>query len=424
MNRILFVNVGVWDATGAATYPGEVLVEGNRISKVAKGSERLPRDGAETIDAAGCTLIPGLVEGHAHPSFSNAATTVEIGDIPPEEHVLVTMHNARAMLDAGFTSLYGAASAKVRLDVVIRNEIEAGRIVGPRLRAASPEITVTGGLGDERRMHMHRESFALIADGPDEVRRAARMCVREGVDNIKINISGDDFIKSAKAAMTVMNDAEIRAAVEVAQAYGKRVNAHCRAGESVKAAIRCGVDVIYHCEFADDEAIDMLEREKHRTFVGPAVGILYNTMYYANRWGITEQVATDLGIKRALEACAATYDKLRRRGVRVVPGGDYGFAWTPQGTNAKDLELFVKLFGYGHGEALLCATKTGGEIMGMADLGQIRAGFLADLLLVDGDPSQDVSLLQSKDRLLAIMKDGAFHKRPRVALAGGRQAAE
>jgi imidazolonepropionase-like amidohydrolase len=110
--------------------------------------------------------------------------------------------------------------------------------------------------------------------------------------------------------------------------------------------------------------------------------------------------------------------------VRVVPGGDYGFAWTPQGTNAKDLELFVKLFGYGHGEALLCATKTGGEIMGMADLGQIRAGFLADLLLVDGDPSQDVSLLQSKDRLLAIMKDGAFHKRPRVALAGGRQAAE
>ena len=107
----------------------------------------MPRDGAETIDAAGCTLIPGLVEGHAHPSFSNAATTVEIGDIPPEEHVLVTMHNARAMLDAGFTSLYGAASAKVRLDVVIRNEIEAGRIAGPRLRAASPEITVTGGLG-------------------------------------------------------------------------------------------------------------------------------------------------------------------------------------------------------------------------------------------------------------------------------------
>jgi len=423
MDRTLFVNIGVWDATGAATYPGEVLVEGTRIVKIAKGAERLPRDGARTIDGAGATLIPGLCEGHAHPSFSNAATTVEIGDIPPEEHVLVTMHNARAMLDAGFTSLYGAASAKVRLDVVIRNEIEAGRIAGPRLRAASPEITVTGGLGDERRMHMHRESFALIADGPDEVRRAARMCVREGCDNVKINISGDDFIKSAKAAMTVMNDAEIKAAVEVAHAFGRRVNAHCRAGESVKAAVRCGVDVIYHCEFADDEALDMLEREKHRTFVGPAVGILYNTVYYAQRWGITEQVAADIGVKRALEACAVTYQKLRRRGVRVVPGGDYGFAWTPQGTNVKDLELFVTLFGYGHGEALMSATKTGGEIMGMPDLGQIRAGFLADLVLVDGDPSQDVTILQSRDRLLAIMKNGVFHKRPQTVEAG-RQAAE
>jgi predicted amidohydrolase YtcJ len=91
MNRTLFTNVGIWDATGAATYPGEVLIEGNRIAKVSKGGSRLPRDGAEVMDAAGATLIPGLCEGHAHPSFSNAASTVEIGDIPPEEHVLVTM---------------------------------------------------------------------------------------------------------------------------------------------------------------------------------------------------------------------------------------------------------------------------------------------------------------------------------------------
>jgi imidazolonepropionase-like amidohydrolase len=83
----------------------------------------------------------------------------------------------------------------------------------------------------------------------------------------------------------------------------------------------------------------------------------------------------------------------------------------------------VKLFGYGHGEALMCATRTGGEIMGMPDLGQIRPGFLADLVLVDGDPSQDVTILQNRERLLAIMKDGAFHKRPRT-VAGGRQAAE
>ena len=108
------------------------------------------------------------------------------------------MHNARLLLDHGFTSVYAAASAKPRLDVVIRNEVNAGRIPGPRIRAASPEITVTAGLGDERRLHLHRESFALIADGVDEIVRVCRTCIREGVDNLKINISGDEFVSAAR----------------------------------------------------------------------------------------------------------------------------------------------------------------------------------------------------------------------------------
>lgn len=420
MQRTLFTNVMIWDASGAAPFLGEALVEGNRIKSVARGASQLPRDGARVFDGDRATLMPGMIEGHAHPSFPNAATTAEIGDIPPEEHLLITMHNARTLLEAGFTGLYGAASAKPRLDVVIRNEIDAGRIPGPRIRAASPEITVTGGLGDERLMHMHRESFALIADGEAEMRRVARAMCREGCDNIKINISGDDFIKSAKGSMTVMSDAEIRASVEVAHAFNRRVNAHCRATESVKAAVRCGVDVIYHCEHADEEALDMLEAQKHRIFTGPAVGILYNTAHYAERWGITPKVAADLGIMRALENCTETYQKMRRRGIRVVPGGDYGFAWTPQGTNAKDLEHFVKLFGYSPAEALVCATRIGGEIMGMSDLGQIKPGFLADLLLVDGDPLANIAVLQEPARILAVMKDGVFHKEPEVLSARSR----
>jgi imidazolonepropionase-like amidohydrolase len=352
-----------------------------------------------------------MTEGHCHMSFIGVAVPAELGETPPEEHTLGTMHNARLLLDQGFTSVYAAASAKPRLDVVIRNEVNAGRIPGPRIRAASPEITVTAGLGDERKLHLHRESFALIADGVDEIRRICRMCIREGVDNLKINISGDEFVTHCKAEMTVMMDDEIATAVTIAHDFGKQIACHARAANSVKRAVRHGVDVIYHCDYADEEALDLLESVKDKIFVGPAVGLLHNTLYEAEAYGMTSEVCEKMGFYRKMEATKATYREMRKRGIRVVPGGDYGFAWTPQGTNARDLEHFVKLFGYTPTESLLSATKVGGELMAMGDeLGQVKEGYLADLLLVRGNPVQDVSLLQHQHNLAMIMKDGVAHK--------------
>jgi imidazolonepropionase-like amidohydrolase len=407
-------NALIFDGTGSAPRPGEVIIRGNRIRTVAAAGASLEAPGCEVVDAAGMTLMPGMVEGHAHPSFCGAKRNTDLGDIPPEEHLLGTMRNAELLLDHGFTSLYSAASSKPRLDIVTRNEINAGRARGPRLRASSPEITVTGGLGDENQMHQSRSSFGIIADGPEEVRKAARMCIREGTDNIKINISGDDFVNPAKGAMTVMSEPEVRAAVEAAHDFGKKVNSHSRAGNSVKRALICGVDVIYHCEHADAEALDMLEAAKDRIFVGPAIGLIWNTIHEAAEFGITPEVVAHLGMQRNLDMACKTYHELRKRGVRVVIGGDYGFAWTPQGTNARDLEHFVNLFGYTPAEALVCATQVGGQMMG-EELGLVREGYLADLLLVDGDPTRDVRILQDRDRLAMIMKDGAFQKHPRTA---------
>ena len=415
MADVHFKNVSIFDGTGAATRPGEVIVRGNRIRTVAGPGANLEAPGCESIDGTGLTLMPGLVEGHAHPSFCGARTNTDLGDIPVEEHLLATLRNAELLLDHGFTSLYSAASAKVRLDVVTRNEIEAGRAKGPRLRAASPEITVTAGLGDESTLHQSRSSFGFVADGPDAIRRAARLCIREGVDNLKINISGDDFV-SAKGGQTVMSEAEVAAAVEVAHDFDRKIACHARAGNSVKRALRCGVDVIYHCEQADDEALDMLEAAKDRIFVGPAIGLIWNTIHEAQDFGITPEIVARLGMQRVLDYSAKTYNELRRRGVRVVIGGDYGFAWTPQGTNARDLEHFCNLFGYSPAEALACATSVGGQMMSPAgDLGVVREGALADLLLVDGDPTRDVRQLQDRANLLMIMKDGAFHTHPASA---------
>lgn len=411
MRPIVIRNARIWDGSGDEAFPGTVLVEGERIAAVAPGANEPAAEGALDIDAAGKTLMPGLIDGHSHLSFADIPAGPDLGAIPPEEHTLITAHNARKLLEAGFTGAYGAASAKIRLDVVVRNEIEAGRIAGPRLRAASPEITVTAGLGDADLLHMSRDSFGLVANGADEIVRAVRLCVREGVDNIKINISGQDLIHAEHA---VMKEDEVRAAVDTAHEFGKQVAAHARASESVKRAVRCGVDVIYHCDYADEEALDALESARDRIFCAPAIGLQHTALHEAEPWGITTEMAEARGVRKLIERSSAVHAEMRKRGIRIAIGGDYGFAWNPQGTNARDIEHFVNYFGFSPGEALQAATKVGGELMGN-ETGLIREGWLADLLLVDGDPLDDVTILQDRGRLAMIMKGGAMHKAPAAA---------
>ncbi len=415
MSRTLLKNTRVFDGSGTGLFPADVLIDDDRIRAVARSLGQLEAPGAEVVDAKGMTLMPGMVEGHAHITFINGARSTDLGDTPPEEHTLIAARNARLLLDHGFTSAYSAASAKLRIDVVIRNAIEAGDLPGPRLRACGPEITVTGGLGDERQAHQFRDSFAIVADGPVEVTKLARLCVREGVDSIKLNISGDDHTRTGSLPRTVMSDEEIRAGVTVARDFHRMVNAHCRAAESVKRAVRGGVDVIYHCEHADEEALDLLEAAKDRVFVGPAIGLLHAAVHEAPEGTIHRGIRH--GIELGLAAASRCYPEMKKRGIRVVVGGDYGFARTPQGQNARDIEHFVRHLGYSPAEALVCATRYGAELMGLgSEAGQVREGFLADLLLVDGDPVADVRVLQDRSRLLGIWKGGVVHKLDRPGL--------
>jgi imidazolonepropionase-like amidohydrolase len=424
MTKILFKNVTVLDCTGAPPFPGQVLVEGNRIKAVAPAGKAVAHDGALVVEGAGATLMPGLIEAHSHLSFLDTADLESLGFVPPEEHTLRTAKNAKRLLDQGFTACNSAASAKARLDVVIRNAIDAGDIPGPRTRAASPELATTAGLGDVRLRHMHRETFAIVCDGPDEFRKTAREMVREGVDTLKINPSGDEFVPHSRAHHTVMTEAEIEAVCEVGRMHDKRVAAHARSAQSVKLCLKHGVGVIYHATLVDDEACAQLEAARDRIFVAPTLGISYTTLNEAAQWGITSQVAENLGIRRELEIGIQNMKELKRRGVRILPGGDYGFAWNPNGTNARDIEHFVNLLGFSPMDAILSATKLGGEIMMMGEeLGQIKVGFLADMILVDGNPLANVKILQDADKLLAIMKDGQFHKRPHVAAEAQRQIA-
>jgi imidazolonepropionase-like amidohydrolase len=413
VSATLFSNVRILDCTGAPAFAGSVLVEGNRIAAVVAAGAPHAVGGALVVDGQGATLMPGLIEAHSHLTFTDVAQSVELGFIPPEEHMLKTAINARRMLDAGFTSCFSAAAAKPRLDIAMRNAIDSGDLPGPRTLAASPEMTVSAGLGDVRLYHMYRENFAVVCNGAEEFRRFSRAMVREGVDTLKINVSGDAGTPASPADTTVMNDAEVAAVCGVAQAHGKRVAAHARSAGSVKMCLRHGVDVIYHATLLDDEARDQLEAQRDRIFVAPVLGHLHATLNEAGPWGITRSIAEERGIAHELELGIESMKALHRRGVRVLIGGDYGFAWNPVGTDARDIAHFVNMLGFSPMEAIIAATRFGGEIMGMGDrLGQIRPGYLADLLLVDGDPLEGVAILQQGNRIRAIMKDGVFWKSP------------
>ena len=176
--------------------------------------------------------------------------------------------------------------------------------------------------------------------------------------------------------------------------------------ESVQLSLESGIDFINHCEYADERTIDMLDEYKDRVFLAPAFGMLHNMLFEGERWGITRQQAQASGLVDQVEKCANVYQNLRKRGLRVLIGGDYGFAWTPHGTNARDLYHFVKWFGYSPEQALLCATRNGAEAMLMGDrIGRIKQGYLADFILVHGKPYEDVAFL-TPENILVTIKDG------------------
>jgi imidazolonepropionase-like amidohydrolase len=416
----LFTNVRILDATGEYPYSGEVLVQGNRIKRITRGGSSFgaPTSGAAgtVIDGMGATLMPGMIEGHLHLSWNNAPGIEPVQMMELEEHMLVTMEMAKVVLDAGFTAGRGAAAAKPRLDVVAKRFINEGRFPGPRYLAAGPEITTVGGLGDSAPSHIPHEglNLGIVISGPEEMRRVVRTLIKYGVDTIKLNLSGEE-ITGMGAEETPMSEEEVAIAVKEAKLRNKQLAAHARSAGSIKQCVRHGIQNIYHASFTDEEALDMLEAAKAHHLVAPGIAWLINVARHAGPWGIHPGTPLTIKYERELEACIASMKKMHRRGIRICIGGDYGFAWTPQGTNAKDLETFVTMLGFTPMEAIQAATKNGGEIMNMGhELGMIKEGYLADLLLVDGDPLTDVRILQNKDRLLAIMKDGKFHKAPRV----------
>jgi imidazolonepropionase-like amidohydrolase len=406
MDAILFSQVRVFDGSGAPPFPGEVLVRGNRIEAVARGVERIDRTGVEIMESPGSTLMPGLVEAHAHLTWpTSVERVINAMKLPIEEHLLVTAQNARITLDHGFTSAYSAGSLGERFEVVLRNMIDAGFLPGPRLRASALEKGAEGVMGVPAG---HDPTHDRDIPG---LQKYVRDMAAMGCDTIKFLMSSDEAFAPGGSQQLLYSEEEAQAIGAAAREAGVWLACHAQSAEAVKRACRAGFRAIFHCTYADEEALDLLEARKHEVFVAPAPGLLYARVHEARSFGIGRAEAEKLGAVSGLEQLTEVIPKMKKRGIRVLPGGDYGFPYNPVGRNARDLQLFVELFGFTPIEALVAATAQGGELMGM-EVGLVKPGMLADLLLVEGDPTTDVNILQDKARISMVMKDGRFHRRP------------
>jgi len=406
---ILFVNSRVFDGTGAAPFAAEVLVKGNRIEAVARAENpALPRDDALVVDCAGAILMPGMTEAHAHLSWPSSVERFVPGmSLPAEDLLLNTARNARILLDHGFTSAYSAGALGKTLEVSLKAQIDSGGMPGPRLMPSSLEREPPN-----ESAYLQAGSVADHGKGPDAIRAFVKDCAASGAKIVKFLLSGESALKPGASMEILYSEEEVRAAGEQARESNVWLSGHAHAAEAIKMGVRNGFRVLYHCTYADQEAMEMLAERKHEIFVGPTLGIVQATL------DATPPPHMDMSHMKADAATVIQHQQklapeLKKRGVRLLPGGDYGFPFNPNGRNARDLELFVRYLGFTPAEALIAATKFGGELMGMeGELGQIKPGFLADLLLVASDPTKNVAILQDKNNLRAIMKDGKFHKAP------------
>ncbi len=403
--RTLIRNAQVLTGTGGpAERPaaGDVLLEGNRIAKVGLGGLDVDEASTRVVDVHGATVLPGLGDAHVHISwpldFVFDHSGVAASD--PGQHALDVAAVTRTFLESGYTLIIGAGVLQPLDDVRARAAIDCGWLPGPRIVPSGTMVAETGGLGDGGPMD--------VVSNARELRDVvARQC-DSGVRVLKLFISGDGIIPQFPSDDVYMNDEMLAAAVDEADRHGAFISVHARGSASVAMAARTGVRLIHHACFLDDDAVRALEARRDDVWVCPGLHYLWAVVNgKAEPWGMTPGKIEASGYRVELKSQIEGMRRLGEAGIRMVAGGDFGHQWTHHGTYAAELQRYVDQVGMTPAEAIHTATRNLGPLAGL-DTGQVREGYLADLLIVDGDPTEDITLLQRADRRRAVIKDGRF----------------
>lgn len=388
----LFTNARLFTAESEDIIDRGVLLVEDGSVRFAGNAEELKSSTHPEIDLGGKFLMPGMTETHAHLSFDDSSP-FSIGDSSVEQATITAVGNARLMLNAGFTSAVSFGST-YGIDVALRNAINTGKIRGPRLMAAGRDLGATASNVD------FDGGLSQIADGPWAVRKAVREQRRLGVDVVKIFIDGEAINPTNPPGELSFTSEEVIAAVDEAHRRNLKVACHARSAAAVRQAVNAGVDFIGHANYLDDETVALLVEHRERIFIGPAIAWEVQYLAQCESLGISRHTVQAQGYEAEIDATIASVEKLRAAGIKLVIGGDYGISIAPHGSYAKDLEYFVDLFSMSPAEAIICATKNGGLMLDPAGtIGTLRPGSVADFIVVDGDPLQDITVLQNLDKL-------------------------
>jgi imidazolonepropionase-like amidohydrolase len=404
--RTLLTNARVLTCAGdPAERPvdGDVLIEGNRIAKVASGRLDVDAAAARVVDLRGATVLPGLGDAHTHISwpldfvFDHGA----VGAAPPGPHMLDVAAVVRTFLESGYTLIIGAGVTQPLDDLLAKDAIDRGLLPGPRIVPSGAQIAEKDGLGADGGL------MEVAADARELRDIVARQCDL-GVRALKLFVSGDGVVPEYPSDDVYMNDEMLHAAVEEADRHGAFITVHARGSASVAMAARTGVRIIHHACFIDDDALKELEARRDDVWVCPGLHYLHQMVSgHAEPWGVTPEQIDRSGYRDELRAQVAGLRRMKASGIRILAGGDFGHQWTHHGTYAAELQRYVELVGMTPVEAIHAATRNLGPAAGL-DTGEVREGFLADLLVVDGDPAADVTVLQRPGLRRAVIKDGTF----------------
>lgn len=397
-----------------------VLIDRKWIKQVGTATEIAavaPPD-AEVVDMGGCTLMPGLIDCHMHVEAFNILTTenfrVATFEVTPQLQMLQALLNAQLCFEMGLTTLrsqgwIGYTGQLTAEALAIREAIERGFVAGPRLKV-SGWATVTGSHLDLILIGNAPRPAGTTADGPWELRKQVRTNIRMGVDWTKTSASGGGGTDKEEPGVRNMSQEELNAIVEESHYHHKPVSCHCFTPEAQKMAVRAGVDTLEHAVFTDDEALAMIVGEG-KPVIPTLAHRTDHSIEIRRRAGTSEFTLNKM---RALQPYTKeTFQRMHQAGVKIAMGTDTQLD-PEMGSQSIELEEYVK-YGMTPMEAVQTATKNAAEALFLGkDTGTLEAGKFADIIAVDGDPLADIRVLQERDRIRLVMKEGRVYidKRP------------
>ncbi|MGR8919135.1 MAG: amidohydrolase family protein [Gammaproteobacteria bacterium] len=387
-----------------------IVLEGERIAAISSTAKARPPAPEDTvIDLDGKVVMPGMTFGHYHPAYNNVDTAGQIDlEHPPTMLTLIAARNAETLLHCGYTSSIGAGAGSY-IDVVLRDAVNAGLISGPRIFACGRDVVTTGDSVDAhpKWWNLEFESFAKLCDGPDEFRRAVREEVANGVDIVKIYPTGGHGLPTDREMMSMGED-ELDIAIRTAHERGVKIRGHLISKRGILASLKAGIDIVDHGDGTDEECIEWFL--KQGSYMAPSLYLPSRMVgaYMSGEAPELEPLIPDLEI--TLENHPEQVRKAHEAGVPLLVGDDFGFSrYLPHGDYAKELAVYPELCGVSNLDVIGWATRNGAAFTGRLDeLGTVEQGKLADLLIIDGDPSKDLRVLAERSNIKAVIKNGEF----------------